>query len=128
MCGAAVRAKRPASPIPASVAIAKKPSKLSRKFAAVKKKPTPQDPPPPVHSSGVVLDVVGTIKNDHGRSCEEHPDGCGAVVIVNDVIVRVRKEQTLVKAFLLGKGKMRKQTALTINWVVGLPPLVRPAQ
>jgi hypothetical protein len=42
MCGAAVRAKRPASPVHASVAVVSKPSKMSRKVA-VAKKPPPQD-------------------------------------------------------------------------------------
>jgi hypothetical protein len=42
MCGAAVRAKRPASPVHASVAVVSKPSKMPRKVA-VAKKPPPQD-------------------------------------------------------------------------------------
>ena len=110
MCGAVVRAKRPVSPVPASDAIVLKPCKE-------KKKPPPKDPPPPTHPSGVVVDVVGTNKGDRGCSCEEHPDGCGAAVLVSDVIVRVRKEQILVEAGFLGQGRMREETALTVNWV-----------
>jgi hypothetical protein len=108
VCGAIVRAKRPASPIPDAVA-STKPCK--------KKKPPPQDPPPPTHPSGVVVDVVGMNKSDCGCSCEEHPDGCGAAVLADDVVVRIRKEQILVKAGFLGKGRMREETVLTVNWV-----------
>jgi hypothetical protein len=117
MCGAAVCTKRPASPVPASVAVAPKPSKLSRKTAVAKKKPPPQDPPPPMHPSGVVIDVVETNRGDHGHSCEEHPDACGTAVLTDDVIVRIRKEQILIKDCFRGKGKMKEETALTINWV-----------
>ena len=118
MCSAIIHgAKRPASPVPASIAVDSKPGKQSRKFDAGKKKPPPQDPPPPVHSSGVVIDIVGTIKNDCGCYCEEHPDGCSAAVIVDDIVVYIQKEQILIEDFLLGKVKMREQTALTFNWV-----------
>ncbi len=70
-----------------------------------------------MHSSDVVLDIVGMIKNDCGRYCEEHPDGCGVAVIVDDIVVCIQKELILVEDFLLGKVKMREQTTLTINWV-----------
>ena len=36
---------------------------------------------------------VGTNRGNRGRSCEEHPDGCGAVVLTDDVIICIRKEQ-----------------------------------
>ncbi len=36
---------------------------------------------------------------------------------MNDVGVRIQKEQILVEACLLEKGRMREETALTINWV-----------
>ena len=117
MCGAVVREKRPASPIPDFIAVAKKASRLSRKFAAVKRKPHPQDPSPPTHPSGVVIDVVGTNRGDRGRSCDEHPDGCGAAVLTDDVVIRVRKEQILAEDFKAWKGTMREETALTVNWV-----------
>ena len=116
MCGAVVRAKRPASPVPVSIAVASKPNKLSRK-TAVARKPPPQDPPPPTHPSGVVLDVVGTNRGDCGRSCEVHPDSCGTAVLVDDAVIRIRKEQILVEDFKAGKGKMKEETALTANWV-----------
>ena len=117
MCGMAVRMKCPVSPIPASVAVAPKPSKLLRKTAAAKKKPPPQDPPPPMHPSGAVIDVVEMNRGDRGRSCEEHPDACGMAVLTDDIVVRIQKEQILIKDCLLGKGKMKEETALTVNWV-----------
>jgi len=89
MCSAAVSAKRPASPIPASIAVASKPSKVSRKAAdEAKTKPPPQDPPPPTHPSGVVVEIVGTERGDQGRSCEEHEVNCGEV-LAEDVVVRL---------------------------------------
>jgi len=117
MCGAAVRAKRPASPVlHASIAVASKPSKLSRKVA-VAKKPPPQDQHPPMHPFGVVLDIVGTNRGDRGRSCEEHLDTCGTAVLMDDAVVRIQKEQILVEDFKAGKGKMKEEMAVTINWV-----------
>jgi hypothetical protein len=116
--GAAVSAKRPASPVlQASAAVASKPSKLSRKKVAVAKKPPPQDQHPPMHPSGVVLDIVGKNRGDRGRSCEEHLDACGTAVLIDDAVVRIRKEQILVEDFKAGKGKMKEETALTVNWV-----------
>ena len=117
MCGAAVRAKRPASPVlQASATVASKPSKLWRKVA-VAKKPPPQDQHPPMHPSGVVLDIVGTNRDDRGRSCEEHLDACGTAVLMDNAIIRIQKEQILVEDFKAGKGKMKEETALTVNWV-----------
>jgi hypothetical protein len=118
MSGAAVSAKRPASPVlQASATVASKPSKLSRKKVAVAKKPLPQDHHPPMHPSGVVLDIVGTNRGDRGRSCEEHIDACGMVVLMDDAVVRIRKEQILVEDFKARKGKMKEEMALTVNWV-----------
>ena len=116
MCGAAVCAKRPASPVHASVAVALKPSKLSRKVAVAKKLP-PQDQHPPMHLSGVVLDIVGTNRGDCGCSCDEHLDACSAAVLMDDAVVRIQTEQMLVEDFKVGKGKMKEETALTINWM-----------
>jgi hypothetical protein len=115
MCGAVISSKRPALPVPASVAVASKRNKLARK-TAVAKKPPPQDPPPPVHPSGIIVNIVGTNRGDRGRRCEEH-DVCGLAVLAEDVLVRVRKEQILVPDNIAGKGKMKEQTALTVNWV-----------
>jgi hypothetical protein len=109
MCSAAVSAKRPASPIPASVAVASKPtSKVSRKAAEAKMKPPPQDPPPPTHPSGVVVEIVGTERGDQGRSCEEHEVNCGEV-LAEDVVVRLRKVQILVEG--------REETAIAAVWI-----------
>jgi len=125
MCGAALRmsdaavsGKRPASPVlqASAAAVASKPSKLLRKVA-VAKKPPPQDQHPPMHPSGVVLDIVGTNRGDCGRSCEEHLDACGTAVLMDDAVVRIQKEQILVEDFKAGKGKMKEETALTVNWV-----------
>ncbi len=115
MCGAVVHAKRPTSPVPVSVAMALKPNKLLRK-TAVARKPPPQNPPPPMHPSGVVLDVVGMNRGDRRRSCEVHPDSCGTAVLVDDAVIRIRKEQILVEDFKVGKGKMKEEMALTVNW------------
>jgi hypothetical protein len=70
-----------------------------------------------MHPSGVVLDIVGTNRGDRGRSCEEHLDACGTAVLIDDAVVRIRKEQILVEDFKAGKGKMKEETALTVNWV-----------
>ena len=117
MCGVSVRkeAKRPLEDA-APPAMASKLKQKKDEAPAVVSRP-PQDPPPPTHSTGVVVDVVGTNKGDRGRSCEEHPDGCGAAVLVDDVVIRIRKEQILVEDYLLGKGRMKEETALTVNLV-----------
>jgi len=116
MCGAAVRAKRPVSPVHASIDVALKPSKLLRKVAVAKKLPS-QDQHPPMHPSGVVLDIVGTNRGDRGHSCEKHLDACGTAVLMDNAVVCIRKEQILVEDFKAGKGKMKEETALTVNWV-----------
>ena len=133
MCGVAVR-KETKHPLEdaAPPATASKLKKKKVEAPAVVSCP-PQDPPPRTHSSGVVVDVVGTNKGDRGCSCEEHPDGCGAAVLADDVVVRIRKEQILVEDYLLGKGRMKEEgrgrmkeegrgrmkeeTALTVNFV-----------
>ena len=108
MSGAAVSGKRPASPVlQASAAVPSKPSKLSRKVA-VAKKPPPQDQHSPMHPSGVVLDIVGTNRDDRGRSCEEHEVNCGEV-LAEDVVVRLRKVQILVEGM--------EETAIACYWV-----------
>ena len=108
MCGAA-SAKRPASPMPGSIAVASKPSKVSRKAAdEAKTKPPPQDPPPPTHPSGVVVEIVGTERGDRGRSCEEHEVHCGEV-LAEDVVVCLRKIQILVEG--------REETAIAAMWI-----------
>ena len=56
----------------------------------------PQDPSPPTHPSGVVVEIVGTERGDQGCSCEEHHINCGEV-LAEDVVVRLRKVQILVE-------------------------------
>jgi hypothetical protein len=111
MCGAVVHAKRPALPDLSSDAIASKPSKAT-------KKPPPQVPPPPTHPSGVVVDVVRLNRGNCGRSCKEHPDGCGTAVLADDVIVRIRKEQILIEDYLLGKGRMRDRHVANLHTTI----------
>ena len=113
MCGAAFCAKLPENCAPASISVAPKPCKLL-KMTAKLGKPLPQDQPPPMHLSGVVLDVVGTNRGNCGHSCKEHPDTCGMAVIVDDAVVRIQREQILMED-LTGKMK-EEEMALTINW------------
>jgi hypothetical protein len=46
------------------------------------------------HPPGVVVEIVGTLMSDRGRSCEEHAV-CGSV-LEEDMVVRLRKVQVLV--------------------------------
>ena len=100
MCGAAVSAKRPASPIPASIAVASKPSKVSRKAAEAKMKPPPPRSSSPHHPSGVVVEIVGMERGDQGCSCEEHEVKCGEV-LAEDVVVRLRTHDVEHTRFVL---------------------------
>ncbi len=70
-----------------------------------------------MHLSGVVLDIVGTNRGDCGCSCDEHLDTCDMAVLMDDAVIRIRKEHILVEDFKVGKGKMKEEMALTINWV-----------
>ena len=76
---------------------------------------SPQPPPNNVHPPGIISDIVGTAGVDRGRSCDEHK--CCGNELQEDVVVRIPKEQILVPYYIAGKGKMKEQTALTINWV-----------
>ena len=49
----------------------------------------PQDPSPPTHPSGVVVEIVGTERGDQGRSCEEHHINCGEVLAEEVVLENV---------------------------------------
>ena len=40
--------------------------------------------------------VAGKNRSDRGHSSDDHPDGCGAAVLDDDVVVRIKKEQILV--------------------------------
>jgi hypothetical protein len=72
-------------------------------------------PAPSRHPSGIILDVVGTAGTDHGHSCEEH--ACCGDVLENDVLVKLRRKQILVPDNIAGQGKMKEETAITVNWV-----------
>ena len=75
----------------------------------------PQPSPPNVHPPGIILDIVGTAGVDRGRSCEEHT--CCGDVLKEDFVFCIRNEQILVPDYIAGKGKMKEQMALTVNWV-----------
>jgi hypothetical protein len=64
----------------------------------------------------LVIDIVKIATDDCGCKCREHNVCCGKVVYV-DIVVRLRREEILVPDDYLGKGNMRKQTAITVNWV-----------
>ncbi len=68
----------------------------------------PQDPSPPTHPSGIVVEIVGTERGDQGRSCEEHNINCGEV-LAEDVVVRLRKVQILVEG--------KEETAMAAVWI-----------
>jgi hypothetical protein len=63
------------------------------------------------HSSGVVVEIVGTEKGDRGPSCEEHSNNCGKVLAGN-VVVYLRKvhivvegqEEAAITAYCLSGG------------------------
>ena len=59
------------------------------------------------HPPGIVVEIVGTLMGDRGRSCEEHAV-CGSV-LEEDMVVRLRKVQILVDGF--------EETAIACYWV-----------
>ncbi len=71
----------------------------------------------PAHPCGIVVDIIGINRGDCGRRCKEHPKACGEVVLREDVVVCIQNDQILVDDFEAGKGKMKEETALTINRV-----------
>ena len=60
------------------------------------------------HPPDIIVKIVGTEANDHGRSCKEHPINCGEVLEL-DVVVRLRKVQLMVEG--------REETAIAAIWV-----------
>jgi hypothetical protein len=60
------------------------------------------------HPSPIVIHIVGTEVADDARSCEEHVC-CGAEVLDEDVVVRLRKVQVVVDG--------REETAVAAVWV-----------
>ena len=59
------------------------------------------------HPPGIVVEIVGTLMGDRGRSCEEHAV-CGSV-LEEDMVVRLRKVQVLVDGC--------EETAIACIWV-----------
>ena len=59
------------------------------------------------HPPGVVVEIVGTLMGDRGRSCEEHAV-CGSV-LEEEMVVRLRKVQVLVDGC--------EETAIACIWV-----------
>ena len=69
-----------------------------------------------MHPSGIVVNIVGMSRGNCGCRCKEH-DVCGAVVLAEDVLVHIQREQILVPNNLAGKGEMKEQRALAFYWV-----------
>ena len=82
--------------------------------ASIRPTGVPDRTVPAIRPMATVLEIVGTSKADRGRRCEEH-SCCGKEVLVEDVVVRLRREQILVPN-RLGSG-YREETAYTVNWV-----------
>ena len=99
-------------PAPAITSVAKKPAAVCRPIAGPTGVPGPTVPA--IRPMATVLEIVGTAKADRGCLCEEH-SCCGKEVLVEDVVVRLRREQILVPN-RLGSG-YREETAYTVNWV-----------
>jgi hypothetical protein len=68
------------------------------------------------HPSGLVLDILGIAAGDWGRCCKDHMVCCGEL-LEEDFVVRLRMERILVPNFVARKGKKRRETAITVNWV-----------
>jgi hypothetical protein len=68
------------------------------------------------HAEGLVIDIAGIAAGDRGCQCKEHKVCCGKVVDV-DIVVRLCCKEILVPDDFLGKGNMREETAITVNWV-----------
>jgi hypothetical protein len=64
----------------------------------------------------LVIDIAGIALGDSGCKCREHNVSCGRVLDV-DIVVCLRREEILVPNDFLGEGYMRKETAITVNWV-----------
>ncbi len=64
--------------------------------------------PGPFHSTGVVVEILGTERGDQGRSCEEHISNCGEVM-AKDMVVHLRKVQIQVEGW--------EETVIAAYWV-----------
>ena len=60
-----------------------------------------------MHPPGIVVQIVGTMMDTNGRSCEEHAV-CGSV-LEEDMVVRLRRVQVLVEGM--------EETAIACIWV-----------
>ncbi len=67
-------------------------------------------------AEGLVIDIADIPAGDRGCQCKEHKVCCGKVVDV-DIVFRLRHKEILVPDDFLGKGSMREETAITVNWV-----------
>ncbi len=85
MCGTVVLGKRPASPVPGAIAMAR-PNKLSRKASGAR--PDVVIAAEPSHPSSVVVEILGTEMFCQGHSCKEHVANCGEV-LVEEVVVHL---------------------------------------
>jgi hypothetical protein len=72
-------------------------------------------PEPSRHPSGIILDVVETAGTNCGHSCKEH--ACCGKVLDNNVLVKLWRKQILVPDAIARGGKMKEETAITVNWV-----------
>ena len=63
--------------------------------ASIRPTDVPGPTVPAIRPMATVLEIVGTSKADRGRRCEEH-SCCGKEVLVEDVVVRLHREQILV--------------------------------
>jgi hypothetical protein len=68
------------------------------------------------HAEGLEITIAGIAAGDCGCRCKEHKVCCGKVVDVA-IVVRLRRKEILVPDDFLGKGSMREETAITVNWV-----------
>ncbi len=59
------------------------------------------------HPPGIIVQIVGTLMGDNGRSCEDHA-ACGSV-LEEDMVVRLRRVQVLVEG--------GEETAIACIWV-----------
>jgi hypothetical protein len=62
---------------------------------------------------GMVLEIVGTAREDRGCNCDEHT--CCGEVLEEDVVACLRREQILIPN-KLRKGE-KEETAYIVNWV-----------
>jgi hypothetical protein len=72
-------------------------------------------PTPSRYSSNIILDVVGIAGTNCGCSCEEH--ACCGNILENDILIKLCREKILMLDAIAREGKMKEETAITVNWV-----------